>query len=255
MPRICRQSVVTLWIQGVVILLSLLASLCNSRAGGSGLNVVVVVNQSSTNSIELGNYYCEKRGVPPQNLLRVDWSGGTASWTRTQFENVLRIPLQNALTARQLTNQIDYVVLSMDLPYQVIETTGNPVTSGINSTTAALYYGFHADGCSSCPAGLPSCNLPDESTNRYAASEGIFRQRPPISAGSNSWLAFLLTATNLSKAKAVVDRGVTSDYSFPTQKVFLTKSYDGIRNLRYLQADNVILNTRVRGNISVVLTN
>src|SRR5690242_2711423 len=30
-------------------------------AGGSGLNVVVVVNQASTNSVALGNYYCEKR--------------------------------------------------------------------------------------------------------------------------------------------------------------------------------------------------
>src|SRR5258705_9826199 len=29
-------------------------------AGGSGLNVVVVVNTNSTNSLQLGNYYCEK---------------------------------------------------------------------------------------------------------------------------------------------------------------------------------------------------
>ncbi len=33
-------------------------------AGGSGLNVVVVVNQNSTNSVQLGNYYCEKRQIP-----------------------------------------------------------------------------------------------------------------------------------------------------------------------------------------------
>jgi hypothetical protein len=38
--------------------------------GGSGLNVIVVVNQNSSNSVELGNYYCEKRQVPPQNVLR-----------------------------------------------------------------------------------------------------------------------------------------------------------------------------------------
>lgn len=241
---------------GVAILLLLLGSIQVSHAGGSGLNVMVVVNQNSTNSIQLGNYYCERRGVPPQNLVRVDWSGGNTSWTRTQFETVLRLPLQNALAARRLTNQIDYVVLCMDLPYQVIESTGNPITSGINSTTAALYYGFHADGCSGdCPAGLPSCNLPGETTNRYAGSEGIFRQTPPVSMSSNAWLTFLLTATNLSQAMAVVDRGVVSDFSFPTQKVFLTKSYDGVRNLRYLQANDVILNTRIRGNSTVVLTN
>ena len=31
-------------------------------AGGSGLNVIVVVNQNSTNSVQLGNDYCEQRG-------------------------------------------------------------------------------------------------------------------------------------------------------------------------------------------------
>lgn len=235
--------------------MGLLVLTLRAFAGGSGLNVLVVVNQNSAASVELGNYYCERRGVPPQNLLRVDWSGGNVSWTRTQFESVLRGPLQNALAARQLTNQIDYVVLCMDLPYQVLEMTGNPITSGVNSTTAALFYGFHADGCSMCPAGLPSCNLPEDSTNRYAGSEGIFRQNPPVNASSNAWLTFLLTATNLSQAKAVVDRGVAGDFSFPTAPVYLTKSYDGVRNLRYLQADNVILNTRIRGNMTVALTN
>ena len=46
-------------------------------AGGSGLNVIVVVNQNSTNSVQLGNHYCEQRGVPPQNVLRMtSWTNG-----------------------------------------------------------------------------------------------------------------------------------------------------------------------------------
>ena len=55
-------------------LLSLLGSVLaagNLWAGGSGLNVIVVVNQNSTNSVQLGNRYCEQRGVPPQNVLRM----------------------------------------------------------------------------------------------------------------------------------------------------------------------------------------
>ena len=35
------------------------------RAGGSGLNTVVIVNQNSAQSCELGNYFCERRQVPP----------------------------------------------------------------------------------------------------------------------------------------------------------------------------------------------
>ena len=46
-------------------------------AGGSGVNVIVVVNQNSTNSVQLGNAYCEQRGVPPQNVFRMtNWAGG-----------------------------------------------------------------------------------------------------------------------------------------------------------------------------------
>src|SRR5437667_3414631 len=79
-------------------------------AGGSGLNVAVVVNQNSTNSVQLGNYFCEQRQVPPQNLLRAtnfESSGGNIEWTSITFAEVILNPLLAMLAARQLTNQID----------------------------------------------------------------------------------------------------------------------------------------------------
>ena len=220
-------------------------------AGGSGLNVVVVVNQNSTNSVQLGNYYCEQRGVPPQNLLRItNWTGGNVEWTTSDFTNSLFNPLVSMLSSRGLTNQIDYIVLSMDLPYTV---TAN---NGINSTTAALFYGFQPDDCTNnCPAGLPGCNLPDASSNAYAFSEGIFRQTPPGAAGSNSWLVTMLTSSNLALAEAIIDRGVASDGTVPTQTVWLAKSSDVARNVRYLEFDNTIFDARVAGDFSIVRTN
>src|SRR5258707_8017499 len=70
-------------------------------AGGSGLNVIVVVNQNSTNSVQLGNYYCEQRNVPPQNLLRISWAGGNVEWTNTDYNTYLLNPLQVMLSTRQ----------------------------------------------------------------------------------------------------------------------------------------------------------
>ena len=138
----------------------LLVSAAGLFAGGSGLNVVVVVNQNSTNSVQLGNYYCERRGVPPQNLLRINWTGGNVEWTTSDFTNLLFNPLITMLSSRGLTNQVDYVVLSMDFPYQVT------AADGINSTTAALFYGFKTDDCTgNCPEGIPGCNLPAASSN------------------------------------------------------------------------------------------
>jgi len=219
-------------------------------AGGSGLNVVVVVNQNSTNSVQLGNYYCERRAVPPQNLLRINWSGANTTWTRSDFETLLLNPLDAMLAGRGLTNQIEYVVLSMDIPFQVTD------TNGLNSTTAALFYGFKADDltppCFGCPL---SCTLPAASSNAYAASESIFRQMPPIAPGSNSWLVTMITSSNLAQAEGIVDRGVASDGAFPTQTVWLAKSDDVFRNIRYLEFDNTIFDARVAGNYSILRTN
>jgi uncharacterized protein (TIGR03790 family) len=232
----------------------LLVSAAGLFAGGSGLNVVVVVNQNSTNSVQLGNYYCEKRCVPPQNLLRItNWTGGNVEWTTSDFTNSLVNPLLSMLTSRGLTNQIDYVVLSMDFPYRVVQTGAQ---SGNNSTTAALFYGFKTDDCTSdCPEGIPGCNLPAASSNAYAASEGIFRQTPPISAGSNSWLVTMLTSSNLAQAEAIIDRSTAGDGTFSTQTVWLAKTSDLARNVRYLEFDNTIFDVRLAGDFSIQRTN
>ena len=199
----------------------------NLFAGGSGLNVVVVVNQNSTNSVQLGNYYCEKRGVPPQNLLRItNWTGGNVQWTTSDFTNSLLNPLLSMLSSRGLTNQIDYVVLSMDFPYRV---TQSGAQSGNEQHHGRVVLRVQDPMISG-----DSCSLPDASSNAYAGSEGIFRQMPPIAAGSNSWLVTMITSSNLAQAEAIVDHGVASDGTFPTQTVWLAKTTDLARNVRYL---------------------
>ncbi len=217
------------------------------RAGGSGLNVVVVVNQNSTNSVQAGNYYCEKRQVPPQNLLRAAWAGGNISWQKSDFESVILNPLLAMLSARQLTSQIDYVLLSMDFPYRV-ENGGSQTTSGTNSTTSALFYGFKTDYPPLVSPG--SCSLPDANSNSYAASEGLFRTVGPGTSKTN-FLAVMLTASNLAQAKLVIDRAVAGDGTFPAQTVYLAKSSDLSRNIRYPLFDNAVFNARLRGNYSM----
>jgi uncharacterized protein (TIGR03790 family) len=216
-------------------------------AGGSGLNVVVVVNQISTNSVQLGNYYCEKRQVPPQNVLRIAWRGGNVAWQKSDFQSLILNPLLTMLSTRQLTNQIDYVLLCMDFPYRV-ENGGSLTTSGTNSTTSALFYGFKTDYP---PQADPvTCSVPDASFNSYAGSECMFRSVAPGTSKTN-FLAVMLTSSNLVSAKQVIDRAVASDGTFPTQTVYLAKSSDVFRNVRYSLFDNAVFNARLRGNCPV----
>jgi len=230
--------------------LSLLLATGAAWAGGSGFNVVVIANQNSSNSLQLANDYCEQRGVPPQNVLLLNhsWSGGSISCSEGELQTNLLTPLFNMLQSRQLTNQIEYVVLSMDLPYEV------GATNGENTSTSCLFYGFKPDTNSPVP-GYPSCSLPDYSFNSYAFSELPFPQGAPSTATTNSFLAFLLTDTNLAAAESTLQRGVASDSTFPNQTVLLEKTSDTARNVRYIEFDDAIFNTRIHGSYSMVRTN
>ncbi|MCX6906140.1 MAG: hypothetical protein NTW03_22205, partial [Verrucomicrobia bacterium] len=214
-------------------------------AGGSGLNTVVVVNQASSNSLALGNDYCERRQVPPQNLLRIHWPGGNIAWTLDQFQSTLATPLQALLAGLGPTNPIDYVVLSMDIPYRVTS------SNGVNSTTSVLFYGFKADTASSDPL-YPSCSLPPASSNSYAFSEGIFRATPPDTAPGRPVLAMMLTAASLASARAILEQGVASDATAPTQTVYLAKTSDVFRNVRFVLFDDAIFNARLLGDNSLM---
>jgi len=210
-----------------------------ARAGGSGLNTVVIVNQNSTNSCELGNYYCEQRQVPPDNVLFINWAGSNTCWGGADFQASLLSPLLDMLAARQLTNQIDYVVLSMDIPFQTLN------GAKVNSTTAALFYGLQDD------TGTYWMNV----TNSYAASEQVFHEAKPATAPGYSFLASMITAGTLAQAEGVVNQGVAGDGSFPPQPVVLAKSSDPLRNVRYRAFDNAIFNARLRGNYAMARTN
>ncbi|HEY6167737.1 MAG TPA: TIGR03790 family protein [Verrucomicrobiae bacterium] len=225
------------------LLLALAVSPRPASAGGSGLNVAIIVNQASSNSVALGNYYAERRQVPPENLLRINWPGGNIEWSLNDFTNVLLNPLLAMLADRGLSNQIDYVVLSMDIPYRV----QNPGL-GYNSTTAALFYGFKSDP-------HPPCSLAINSTNSYAGSEEIFRLAQPTSAPGYSFLATMITAETLAQAQRLVDAGVNSDGSFPAQPVILAKTSDWFRNVRYSLFDDAIFDARVRGGYALLRTN
>jgi uncharacterized protein (TIGR03790 family) len=222
---------------GIIILLCGLAP--DLQAGGSGLNAVVVINQNSSNSCELGNYFCEQRQVPPENVLHITWTGGNISWGSGEFQTNLLNPLLDLLVSRQLTHQVDYVVLSMDIPFQTVN------GSAVNSTTSALFYGLKSD---SAPDWLGI-------TNSYSASEQIFHQAKPASAPGYSFLATMITSDSLANAKRLVDQGAASDGTFPGQPVILEKSSDTLRNTRYRAFDNAIFNTRLCGDFTILKTN
>jgi len=217
-------------------------------AGGSGLNVLVVVNPTSPDSLALGNDYCELRHVPPQNVVRLqNWTGGNVTWTRAQFDVALLDPLLASLAECGLDRQVDFVLLSMDIPYEVTE------AGSVNSTTSVLFYGFKPNIAP--PSPFMTCSTPPFSFNSYAFSESIFRDSPPLTAPANAFLAMMLTAADLGLAKLTVDQGVASDGTFPTAPILLATTSDSSRSVRSVLFDDALFDARIQGNAQVVLTN
>jgi uncharacterized protein (TIGR03790 family) len=216
------------------LLVSLFFSSPELYAGGSGLNVVVVANGASSSSCELANYYCLKREIAPERVLKITWQGSNVEWTQAEFNTFLLNPLLAFLVTNGLTNQVQYVVLSMDIPYRV---TG----SRPNSTTSALFYGFKTGT--------------KDLTNSYAASEARFEEARPATAPGYSFLTMMLTAGSLAQAKRLVDQGIASDQSFPDSQAWLAKSSDPLRNVRYRAFDNAVFNARLAAAYSLGRTN
>lgn len=140
--------------------------------------------------------------MPPQNVLYINWTGSTTVWASNDFQTNLVTPLLNMLAARQLTNQIDYVVLSMDIPFQ---TSVGPT---LDSTTAALFYGLRL-GNGTDPFGI---------TNSYAASEAAFGQATPVGAPGYSFLATMITADSLADAEHWWIRVLRAMAHFPSNR-------------------------------------
>lgn len=233
---ICENTVVMIWWRRLLVLFATVVwSGSLALGGGSGLNAVVVINQASSNSVAAGNYYCERRRVPPQNVLRIAWAGGNVEWSLQQFDQVLSTPLRAMLAARKLTGQVEFVVLSMDIPYRVRNGTSR------NSTTSALFYGFKSDGA------MSSCALPSAAASPYAAIESPLREVPNAPTFANALLTTMITASNLASVKSIVDQGVLSDIAPPAQEVTLAKSPDRLRNIRYLRFDDAVMDLRLLG--------
>jgi uncharacterized protein (TIGR03790 family) len=206
------------------------------HGGGSGLNTIVIINDFSSNSCELGNYFCQRRQIPPENVLRISWPGNNIAWTSNELFSILLSPLTNMLASRQLTNQIDYAVLSMDIPFRTV------FGATTNSTTSALFYGLKSTGELSI-------------VNNFASSENAFRGLTMTNTPGYSFLATMITAETLDAAKQLVDQGVDSDGQFPQWPVVLEKTSDSERNLRHALFNNAILNVKIRGASNIARTN
>lgn len=168
--------------------------------------VAVVANRRDPLSMAIARYYRDRRGIPPANLVEVDLDPDRTSVSSKEFMAV------QAALERQLPSGIRALALTWTRPFRV----------DCMSITAAFTFGFDRRWCS-------------ESLCSPTARSPLFG-RPPASPDEDPTIrpSMLIAATNLHDARALIDRGIAADGSWPDATAYLVRTTDSRRNVRAL---------------------
>jgi uncharacterized protein (TIGR03790 family) len=109
--------------------------MCTGARAQGPANVVVVVNDSSSLSRSIGEYYVRKRGIPLKNVCRIRVSDAETI-ARANYDRQIAEPLATCLRAGNLVEQILYIVTTQGVPLRIPAT--RVVSNGITGDQAAV---------------------------------------------------------------------------------------------------------------------
>lgn len=82
--------------------------------------ILVVVNADISSSVELGRYYCNRRGVPEENILKLSLGRTLAdSISREKYEELIAGPVYKHLTELKPGQTIQCLLTTYGVPYKV----------------------------------------------------------------------------------------------------------------------------------------
>ena len=173
--------------------------------------LAVVVNDRDPLSREIADYYRQRRGIPSKNLIHVSIDPSQARLTPEAFHKLRREVLEHT------PERVQAYALTWMRPYRV----------GCMSITTAFAAGFEHSWCSARQCATtrqsPYFNSPSQTPwNSY-------RLRPTMS----------IAARTFRQARALIDRGIASDGSWPGGTAYLVDTPDRARNVRAALYDQV----------------
>ncbi len=108
--------------------------------------MIVVVNSASWASQTIANHFIELRRIPTNNIFYIAWEGPLDAITVDTFRDKILGPVLANIDRRGLSGQIDQIIYSSDLPYEINLTADlhggatPPQLSPSGSITAATYF-------------------------------------------------------------------------------------------------------------------
>ncbi len=229
-------------------------ALCSraAHAGGGPENVVVVVNANSWASLTIANEFIALRKIPPGNVVYLGWSGAEAASGELFRQQVLG-PVFQAIEARGLAPQIDYIVYSSDFPFLINTQPDYPkemkfpqiATPRMSINSATYLWNLFASKSSH----VLELNVNQYMRNFSNVSQKLVRQTDPPTHGFRSWygwgadgqlreggglpcmLSTMLAYTSgrgnsVSEARSYLQRSAAADGTFPKGTIYFTRTDD-----------------------------
>lgn len=163
----------------------------------------VIVNDADPLSIKITDYYQQQRKIPEQNIIHIHFSPGTKVLSVSEFKQIKQ--KTDALTPKN----VEAYVLTWMQPYRV----------GCMSITTAFAAGYDDSFCArGCKKTRESPYFGSELDKPYTH----FKWRP----------AMALAGESFADVKALIDRGISSDYSHPQGRAYLLNTSDKLRSSR-----------------------
>jgi len=172
----------------------------------------IVVNTVDPDSRLTADYYRRQRGIPDANVIEVAFPVGGAVLRPADFQRVYA-QVESATPAN-----VQFYALAWSRPFRV----------GCMSVTSAFAFGFDEAYCArGCK---PTRASPYFSSDSRAPFDD-FGIRP----------AMLLAGSSRERVRAMIDRGVRSDRTFPDATAYLVSTSDRARNVRaHVYAQTII---------------
>jgi uncharacterized protein (TIGR03790 family) len=171
-------------------------------AGLTADDLALIINENDPLSVQIGDYYQRRRAVPAENVIRVRISVAS-SVSRAEFAAVW------SKVRAQMPSHVQALAIAWTQPFRV----------DCMSITSAFAFGFDAKYCATGCQPTPFSPYFDSTSRAPYKQLGI---RP----------AMLIAARSLDEARALIDRGITSDASVPRGTAYLLDTSDPNRNAR-----------------------
>jgi uncharacterized protein (TIGR03790 family) len=166
--------------------------------------LALIVNDDDSLSVQIADDYRRARDIPERNILHVRFTPGRSSMTEQEFGRIRQV------LERDTPPDIQAYAITWAAPYRV----------ACMSITSAIGLGFDRGWCSSHRC-APTRRSP------YFASATV---APWEDHGIRPTMA--IAAESFEQARALIDRGVQSDETWPSGTAYLVSTSDKARNVR-----------------------